>query len=267
MAASPEYRFAHADTRSRFDHIRTHHVVSIPMWVTGTVDLPAGPSAPCQRAETIDLNHIYYQPALYAPADYVITSSAVGGRYEADAQRFRPQIEFYRFLDSRAERVTAFSPRYTVSGPVVQIYRVTAACRAALRGRPTSRWWWLPQPAAASVKDFHGGGEAPPARSAWMLGEWQPIYQSYFSKFAAELAFGSLIRGDTLTAERLAASAVAVDSTNTDNAMLYSVCLERRGDLERAGRVLRGALAANPQESGLLRSRIARLEARRAHED
>src|ERR1044072_3781346 len=78
---STEYRSSSAEMRSRFDRLPAHDVVSTPMWVTGVADLPAHGAEPARRMQAIDLDGSYYPPALYAAADYVITSSAVRGRY------------------------------------------------------------------------------------------------------------------------------------------------------------------------------------------
>ncbi len=52
----------------------------------------------------------FYALALYPCADYVVTSSAVRGRYEREPSRFPEQIRFYERLDSEMRTVQEFAP-------------------------------------------------------------------------------------------------------------------------------------------------------------
>ena len=193
MAETPMYRLAAADARARFDQIRSYNVVTLPMWVTGTMGLPSG-----RRMEMIDLNRVCYQPALFAAADYVITSSAVRGRYASDTRRFHVQEAFYALLDRSAECVRVFSSSAAVSGPTIRVYRLTPRLRALLGQRPLSPSWWVPEPGAA--------GRPSTALARHELATWKPLYDAYFWRFAEEMAYAARVRGDTSTAEGFAAA-------------------------------------------------------------
>jgi hypothetical protein len=251
LAAQPVYRQAGARWRSRFDDLPTHSVISIPLKVAGVVHAPTSGS---RRVDAIEINRSYYDPALYACADYIVTSSAVRGRFESDPARFAEPIAFYRILDRHAEPAAVFESSYSVSGPAIRIYRVTAACRAALaRDSLAATWWmrWSSRP---------GKRSAPPTPVTTDL---RAIYADHFQGFATELAYASLARGDTLATMRLTRTTLAVDSTDAASAVALGLCLSARGAPAEAERVLRGALAADPSDPAL-RLGLARLEARSA---
>ena len=250
-AGSAEYRLASPALRSRFDRIPAYHVVSVPSWVTGAFQPPPHPGEPERPRQAIDLNQMYYRPSLYRAADFFITSASVRGRYLADPGRFAAQARFYGLLDRAAERVATFAPSFGVSGPVITVYRLTGAFHRAATDDSLPMTWWIPDSPPTATE-----GPSDPAR-------WRHVWESYFRTFATELALESFGRGDTLTTESLVTSALAADSTDLDNAVLYSSCLEGRGALDQARAVLHRALAANPEYDAPLRAQLARLGASR----
>lgn len=103
-----------------------------------------------------DLNQVLYDPALYAAADYVVTSEAVRGRYEADPRRYAAQVSLYRWLDSHAVREAGFRSGAGVTGPGIVVYRLPEAERRALRAEGTGLdplWWarYVPMSARAEL--------------------------------------------------------------------------------------------------------------------
>lgn len=55
---------------------------------------------------------------------YLVLSSAVYGRYLAEPERCRIEVEFYQKLFSRAKLLQEFRPSYLRGGPVVRIYEL-----------------------------------------------------------------------------------------------------------------------------------------------
>ena len=132
LAAGPVYRTASPALRSRLDRVAAYHLVDIPVRVTGTLAVPEHDGGGSIAA--IDLNQSYYEPALYAAADYLITSSSIRGRYQADPVRFARQSSFYGLLDRWADPIAAFTP----TGPV-SAERVALRLRAHRSGPSHSR--------------------------------------------------------------------------------------------------------------------------------
>jgi len=83
----------------------------------------------------------FYDLRRWTAYDFIVTSSAVRGRYEAEPERFPGQIEFYETLDEFTKlvhRVASTDGR----GPEILIHRLTDADRdrlRRLRGSPSPR--------------------------------------------------------------------------------------------------------------------------------
>jgi hypothetical protein len=52
----------------------------------------------------------FYSLSIYPEADYYITSSSIGDRYEAEPDRFQPQLAFYEALKDSCTTLKEFSP-------------------------------------------------------------------------------------------------------------------------------------------------------------
>jgi len=222
--------------------------VAVPVRVTGVVH--RGKSG-LPDIEAIDLNASYYTPGLFCGVDYVITSASVRGRYEADPARFGAALRFYDLLRRDAERVAAYRSTWLVSGPTIEIYRVTPRCRASFRSAPLAADWWVSW--SRHDRTPTGEGSSPAERE---------IYERYFREFAKELFYCTLWRGDTLTAERLAAAGVRANQGDVDNAIGYGICLGARGSWKESRSVIEHALEANPAERSMLLLALARVEGR-----
>lgn len=64
----------------------------------------------------------YYDPALYRIADYVVITSDIRDRYEAEPERFARQVAFYGAVESGMERAKEFMPGQN-PGPEIVVYR------------------------------------------------------------------------------------------------------------------------------------------------
>lgn len=143
--------FADASPEARWQYSmrRTFNAVIWPLFVHGDLVasmLPAGKPGLVVPvvAEAVEFNAVFYDLRLLALADYVITSSVVRSRFEADSIRFRPEVEAYRALDRSASIVAAFRPDRGQAGPEIRIYRIDETARERLRsGRALPDDWWL----------------------------------------------------------------------------------------------------------------------------
>jgi hypothetical protein len=155
VEGSPIFQAAGPEARRRYLQRSWFHVVPVPLSVVGPcaslVQPGQGPPVDVPIfAHVADVNQIFYDPRLFARADYVLTSSAVRGRYEADPVRYGVEAHLYRLLDSTAVVAARFAPHGDVAGPTIVIYRVGARAQAALGagGSLPSLWWAERIPAA-----------------------------------------------------------------------------------------------------------------------
>jgi hypothetical protein len=155
VEGSPIFRAASPEARRRYLRRPWFHVVPVPLSVVGpcTNLVRPGQGPPVDVpifAHVADVNQMFYDPRLFAQADYVLTSSAVRGRYEADPVRHGVQSRLYRLLDSTAIVAARFAPQGDVAGPTIVIYRVGARAQAALGagGLLPALWWAERIPAA-----------------------------------------------------------------------------------------------------------------------
>ena len=133
-------------------------------------------------AEPTAINRIFYDLRVLHGVDYVVTSGAARGRYEADTARFAAQAGFYRFLDRKAEHVASFRPGHGVSGPDVDIYRIGEHARDEIvRQGPLQALWWAESVPPAFRSEYEelvveparrSGGAVMPngAVAPWVLG-------------------------------------------------------------------------------------------------
>ncbi|HKI84114.1 MAG TPA: hypothetical protein VKA63_07250, partial [Candidatus Krumholzibacteria bacterium] len=94
---------------------------------------------PVFRADSIPMNSVrvelsayYYDLRHFLPYDYIVTSSSVRGRYEADPQRFPRQVEFYKELENYTQMVKSFAPEGRRKGPTIRFYHFSAQDKARL---------------------------------------------------------------------------------------------------------------------------------------
>ncbi|MBI5708904.1 MAG: hypothetical protein HZC42_01145 [Candidatus Eisenbacteria bacterium] len=277
VASQDVYRHASAASRHRFDSVAAYDVVSMPLQVTGLLELALGAAdggSSVAPIAAVDLNQVYYNPGLYRAADYVITSSAVRGRYEADAARFAPQVRWYRLLDGFAQVVATVRPTRSTTGPTITVYRVTPTLRGRLGSAAeevSPLWWstWVPESyikqwnerehlAGSAALRVPGASVAP----AW-LRPLRPIYMQRIKGFSDELAYAALQHGDSRTAEQLLATSLLMGAADISDTLAYSVCLGRRGAWREADTILGRALdGASSQDSSVVLLQRARVAAR-----
>jgi dolichyl-phosphate-mannose-protein mannosyltransferase len=145
---SRAFALASAGQRERFLSRRAFDAVDLPLKVAGysslTLRLPDGRMERIPIFEhPVDVNQIFYDLRLLDGVDFVLTSGAVRGRFDADTTRFAVQRRFYRFLDRFAERMASFPPGRGTDGPQVDIYRLGDRARGeiARAGGLPALWW------------------------------------------------------------------------------------------------------------------------------
>lgn len=149
------------EQRARVDARRVYDIDVMPMY---TIE-------PERSAFYYDLRHCLGH-------DYVVTSSAVRGRYLADSVRFRPQNRFYADLDHYGRLVQRFGGVSNVRGPEIRFYQI------------------LPDSAAAMVR---ARGELPLDSAAVAQSGVNPAEWARFSEAVGRAA---LARGMNAMAER-----------------------------------------------------------------
>jgi hypothetical protein len=144
----PVGRNASPAWRARLDLLKPLHVVTLPPARSGplTNELRLTGLSPitlqvAPRASAID--RVYYEPALFADADYVIVTGAVRDRHLAKWDVFATECRLYHALDRTARVAARFRPTAETSGSEITIYRIDDGARAALARRgPLDPLWW-----------------------------------------------------------------------------------------------------------------------------
>jgi 4-amino-4-deoxy-L-arabinose transferase-like glycosyltransferase len=240
VASTPAFALADSSWKRRFGEQALIRVVRLPMLVAGRAVVVAPDSARGQREielfpSSADLNRIYYEPALYAGVDWVITSDAVRGRYEADTTRFAAQHDFYRRLERDADSVVVLRSGGTVTGPEIRIYRLGSRFQAGIGGALDPLWWTRDIPAGARAElDTLMSALGPPRGDldpppAWVLG-LGAIFEHQVQPFTYALALElhDLHRCDPASA--LAQAILKMDPGHVQATGLFATCAEERGD-------------------------------------
>jgi len=255
------YRFASPRLRARLDSVRCFHVVALPLAVSGRitsrVEPPGLPPVVWEVfAHAGELNRVFYSPALLADADYVMTSGAVRGRFEADPSRYPVECALYRLLDSKAQVIARFAARGAVIGPEIVVYRIGPRYRDALaRGSELDPRWWteaippgyrrraqelLAPRESATWSATDPAAASPPAWVRSLAGLYAMRIQPFVSDMANELA----ALGRNEPARAFARATLALRPDDLDAGVVYSVCSGRLGRWGEAREVTARLLAA-----------------------
>jgi len=128
----------------------------------------------------VKLSAFYYDLRHLVAYDYIVTSSAVRGRYEREPERFPRQVAFYADLERFARLERSFAPGDDARGPEIRVYRLDEAGRQRLqnaRGALTPEFW------RPFVADVHG---------------------PHFHAFCELVARHAALKGDFVTADLFA---------------------------------------------------------------
>lgn len=288
-----EFAAASRVTQDRIRSVRTFRVVTLPQVLSGRWNgRVTGPDGVRHELRAFprpaDLNRVFYDPALFAAADYVVTSSIVHDRLVADSLRVPEALALYRSLARHASVAARFEPRGHVHGPRLVIYQLDDAARAAMAadGALDPLWWTrtVASDYAERVAAVVGPQAAKPAEAGgpplWVSTLRAP-FDAKVAPFAADLALELAALERYGKALPLAMAVHMMRPEDLGAAALASVASRQTGDparalavLERTGRSVttlppeleletaRAQIASGHRDEGarLLGSLVARLD-------
>lgn len=276
---TPEFAAASAALQDRISALRAFHVVTLPLVVAGRwngqIEGPSEVRGAIRAFErAVDLNRIFYEPAIFAGADYVVTSSAVRDRLIADSLRVPQALALHRRLERQAPVAARFEPRGRIHGPRIVVYRIDPATRAALAGGGglDPLWWTRSVPsdyadrvaARLGVDAMRPGTDGAPALWVRTLAL---VFDSKVGPFASEMAITLASLGRYELALPFARAVHAMHPGDLGACAVASVAARRIGDPALALGVLdrtRAAVAAMPPELDLETARAQVACGRRA---
>jgi 4-amino-4-deoxy-L-arabinose transferase-like glycosyltransferase len=248
--------FARADTswRRRYLERPVLRAVRLPLLVAGravvVAPAPGGGTREIELFESsADLNRVFYEPSLYRGVDWVLTSSAVRGRYEADPARFARQVAFYRLLEQAAEPAEAFRSGGAVTGPEIRIYRWTERTREALeRAGALDPLWWtrdVPDSARRELEAAMTGLGSPAGATEvprWVLA-LGAVFDRQVEPFVYRLALELAETGRCAESVPIADAILTLAPGHVQAAGLRVTCAEALGDAPTARAVIERLLA------------------------
>jgi hypothetical protein len=239
---------------------RTYSSVDLPLVVAGQatamLDLPDGTKRrlvvyPQPQA----INQIFYDLRLLHGVDYVFTSGAIRGRYEAQPSSFPAQRRFYAFLDSSAVLAARFDPGGDVTGPEIRVYRLGERARASLErlGDLDPLWWaaTVPRPyrlefesVAVPPEGRTGGALRRPDGSPapWVLG-LDAFFASNVRPFAERMAYDFAGLGRMAAAMPLAEAIHVMRPAEVLPCLAYVACAAELGAWREANVAIERTLA------------------------
>jgi len=261
MMSSSLFLTAGPEVRARYASLPAYHLVWLPLLIGGyaSIHLPvAGSPAVEVYRHAVDWNAAAYDLRLLRGIDYVITTGAVRGRFEADAARFGEQARFYAALDSLAAPVAVLAPDHDIEGPRITIYKLTPRLGEAIsaRGPLDSLWWARTIPDAyKTTSEASLRGSAPDAGFVPGLPLWvEPLRQAYqqrYGPFASDLTASLIELGDLEPARELAIASLTIVPEDAGAARSYVQACRGLGNWSGAGPVLERAMRALMRQGGV----------------
>jgi len=254
LMASPLFINASPEARVRYASRPAYHLVWMPLLIGGyaSIHLPVAGSPEVEvYPHAVDWNAATYDLRLLRGVDYLITTDAVRGRFEADAARFVEQLRFYAALDSLAERVAVMAPDRETEGPQITIYNLTPRTHAAIDARgPLDPLWW-----ARTVPDAYKAMSERVLRTSTPVAEFvpglplwaQPLelpYQQRYGRFANDLTANLLELGVLEPARELAIAGLTISPADVAAARSYVQACRGLRNWSGAGFVLERAMRA-----------------------
>ncbi len=260
-ASERSVREASPAVRARFLARRGYRVVTLPLSVAGRCvsRVPVPGAAPVEVEifpHPADFNRVFYDPRLLVGVDYLLTSDAVRGRYQADPARFADAVAFYRWLDAHAAVAARFPARAGVAGPTVTIYRLDARTDSLLLARhgPLDPLWWtarIPAAYRARVETLLGArapaGDALPADGgppAW-VGSLSGVFEEKVHRFGSRMADELTSLGRCGPATAFAEANLMMSPADLDDCLAFTACAGRLGEWTRGRRAVERALEAS----------------------
>ena len=260
VQSRPIFPMASAPMQQRFRARRWFSCVPLPLVVVGspvvTLNPPSGRPVEVQVFPHVaDFNQACYDPRLFAGVDYLVTSSQVRGRFEADTARYGVPMRFYALLDSTAEIAARFVPNAGDLGPTITIYRLGPTAHAAIarRGRIDPSWWAEPVPdsyrlradsllsppgrrTGVALRDSSGN----PAAWVWSLGG---VFQTRYASFTRAMALELMEHRRFDHAAAFARSLLEADPGDVQACLMFVNCARELNGWRDARVVLERAIA------------------------
>jgi hypothetical protein len=243
LTRQPLYTLASERVRKRMDAIRAYHVVVIPLGVAGEVSarVPVPGRNPIELTlfeHASDLSAVFYEAALLRGVSYVMTSSAVRSRYEADAGRYRTEVDFYGRLDRDAKVVARFGPDARRQGPEIVVYKLSGEADAEKMDVLDSLWWTkaLPADDCARVDRVLREAGIPAAAGDGASGDSSAcralradLFRTRVEPFILALANELAVLNHNAAARGVARAILATDPANVDACVVAGVASGRMG--------------------------------------
>lgn len=240
------FRTASVERQNRLRARRVFDVAELPLIAAGEASmLMYHRDGRSQRIQVFDqpgdINQIFYDLRLLHGVDYVMTSAAARGRFEADTARFAVEVRFYRFLDQLAEHVASFRAGRGVSGPGVDIYRIGDRARAVIVDfGPLSPLWWAQYVPPSFRREFEELAVEPGQRSGGSLvqkdgviAQWIAGLGAFFDKdvrpFARLLAWELEHFGRFVAAQPLYEAILVMHPEDPETCLAYARCAAAQG--------------------------------------
>jgi hypothetical protein len=253
--ATAGFGLASPAAQDRFRARRLYDVVRLPVATVGALAVPVrsrdGSVVTLEIApRPTDMDGVLYDPRLLAGADYVITSSTMRRRYEADPRAFPAQLMFYALLDSTAEVAARFDSQGRRDGPNLVIYRIGQRAREAVAGRGglDPLWWAYTVPEAYRVRAQHVvAGDSLQVPGVWMSdgapSPWvtslEPYFRTRLKGFCLTMAVEHSERGERALALPYARALLEMDPSDEVSARVYAEHAQALGRGDEARSVLR----------------------------
>jgi len=255
VVGSALFHDASGIAQKAFEARRWYHSVPLGLVVGGPLAGDEVGSRHTEGMSVVDLNGVYYHLGLLWGVDYVATSAAVRGRFEAERDRFRAQGRFYDFLDRNAELVASFASNQRVEGPEVRIYHLGPLAQARLGGLGLDRSWWRAGLAESRV----GGGEAiaTTADSVERRATEGAIYERWYAPFVRDLIANHRGLGHCERVRTLALSHLEVMPGDVPVFLAYLRCARLEGAWAEARDLSERVLRVVAKQEGWIPPEIA----------
>ena len=282
MRTHPRFAEAGEAARQRYLARPAFRAVQLPLTTVGpgTVVVPGidGHEVTVRLADhAVEFNHLSYDPRLLAGADYVVTTSAVRGRFTADVRRFPAEVACYRLLDATAEVAEVIAPSPGTEGPEITVYRLGRAFRDSVDTMPTiDPLWWaatLPQAGRLALETaalppearVDGALRTPKGVPApWVL-RLDRMYASLVRPFAHPMSVYLAELGRTGGARFFAAATLEVLPLDIEACLVYTTACAAEGSWAAARRAAErtiGLIAREGEPPPVLQMEYARILAR-----
>ena len=264
------YASASPAARSAYDARRSFRSVVLPLTVVGMHWIPVIPRT---GGEPVDVeiaprpalfNEPVYDPRLFAGVDWVVTSSAVRGRFESDPDLYPAPLGFYALLDSTAERAARFESRGTNTGPDITVYHLTDRTRAAIAALgPLPPLWWTSfvepsfrQRAEELMLPAEKRGREPMLAEGDVPAAWvqalRPVFESRYAPLTRPLVMELTEIGRHGPAQPLARATLASLPTDVEMAIFALRAGAGSGDWNAARRAAERTIRATPADHPIL---------------